>query len=220
MASALKPFRPVGDAEIRVALRVHLREAFPQDRIVDEVAVGVSRADVVVIGERFIGCEIKSWNDTLRKLEQQARDYSQVFDCCILATTVRHMDAGERIVPEWWGLLLVQEDAGDVTFIPHRPMQLNPALSVKRLAMLLWRDELRAILREQNADRGTSSKPKARLVDLVHGCAPLPVVRASIVRTLRDRPEWRDENGRAINRFTELPASVGETEGKTTGGEG
>lgn len=197
----------LGDPEIRVALRRTIREQLPTARIVDEVQVRFSRVDVASITEQFAGFEIKSWRDSLKRLDQQARDYSAVFDYCTLVATPRHMSGAEALVPEWWGLLLVVPGDG-VTFSPIRAPNPNPALSVQALAMLLWREELRAILVAQGVVRGHSSAAKVRLAAMVHDCAPLPVVRAAIVRTLRERPEWRDDDGRAINRLTAREASL------------
>jgi hypothetical protein len=180
-------FAPVGDPAIRDVLHSHIASAHPGALILDEVATGVSRMDVVALGETLVGFEIKSWRDSLARLEQQVYDYAQVCDFCCAVATMRHMDAIEARVPEWWGLLLVEQDGDAVDLFPLREMAGNPSIDVKRCAHLLWRDELLALIAEHGVHARVSSKPRAAIADALHASVPLAPLRASILRTLRER---------------------------------
>lgn len=185
-------FVPVGDKEIRAALHDLISSRFPTLRIVDEVATGVSRMDVTAIGDGLHGFEIKSWRDSLKRLEQQVYDYSQVCTKATLVATVKHLDAAEKLVPEWWGLgLASQRDDGSVKLISMREPQPNPAVDIRRLAQLLWRPELLDSLDRRGMLRGNRSKSRHDLIGVLHGRVPHTELQTEILRTLHTRDNWR-----------------------------
>jgi hypothetical protein len=155
-----------GDAEIRAALHSHLAELHPGALRVDELETGLSRIDIAVINENLTGIEIKSARDSVRRLEQQAVDYSQVCTFALVVGPTCKLKAAAKIVPDWWGLLDVEQTGGGLVFHPARAIEPNPAINVRRLAFLLWKPELLALAAKYDMLRGNRSKAKVQLATL------------------------------------------------------
>ena len=69
------------DADIRDDLCVYLEELHGKVRFFDELTMGKSRADIVMVTEEgLIGVEIKSDADTYDRLARQVKDYDRFFD--------------------------------------------------------------------------------------------------------------------------------------------
>ena len=62
------------------------------------------RADLAAIGPAMWGYEIKTAQDTLRRLPRQVEAYNRLFDHCTIVLAERHLKAALTIVPEWWGV--------------------------------------------------------------------------------------------------------------------
>src|SRR5689334_5301680 len=113
------------DADIRAALRRHLDFEHSGDgtRVVEELGVsqGQVRIDLAAINGSLIGYEIKSDRDTLARLDEQQRIYSQVFDQVTIVTHGDHLERVRRQVPRWWGIIEAAERDAIVELIPRRP---------------------------------------------------------------------------------------------------
>ena len=79
--------------------------------VVDELGLkhGRCRADIAVINGHFIGYEIKSDNDSLRRLPEQIDVYSAVFDRASVIVGEKHACAVKSLIPGWWGLILASQ---------------------------------------------------------------------------------------------------------------
>ena len=100
------------DTDIRAALRNKLTSTYgnhPETVVLDELGVcrGEVRVDVAVVNGKIHGYEIKSDRDSLRRLAGQVELYGKVLDQATLVVGERHFDAAAAMLPEWWGLLLV-----------------------------------------------------------------------------------------------------------------
>lgn len=79
------------DKDIREPLFDFLEEQYGKVRIIEEKAMGKSRADVVmVLEEELVGIEIKSDADTYARLSRQVKDYDR-FLIGIMSLPVRNM---------------------------------------------------------------------------------------------------------------------------------
>ena len=86
-------------------------------RIIEEKQVGRSRADIVmVLPGRLIGIEIKSDADTYVRLERQVRDYDRYFDQNIVVAGSTHGAHVQEHVPEWWGIITVEQTQEGIDF--------------------------------------------------------------------------------------------------------
>lgn len=182
------------DAEIRSELLEHLRHYHadqPDTRIVSELDLcGSVRVDIAVVNGMLCGYELKSDADTLRRLPEQARVYSQVLDRATLVVTEHHVEAALEIVPDWWAIFVAVEVGGGVALQTRRGGADNPAVDARALVQLLWRDEVLEELAARGMERGLRSKPRGTLWD-VFASLPLADVQGSVRRRLKVRAGWR-----------------------------
>ena len=69
------------DADIREPLFDYLEDSYGKIRILEEVQISRSRADVIMVtDDSLVGLEIKSDADTYVRLERQVKDYNLFFD--------------------------------------------------------------------------------------------------------------------------------------------
>lgn len=108
-----------------------------------EKDIGRSRADYSShIGDRWEGFEIKSETDSLSRLRTQVDDYSRHFDRCWIVAHSKHFPLVYDRVPEWWGVMEVWAEKGDVVLELRRGPGKNPNLDPYAMLKLLWKDEL------------------------------------------------------------------------------
>ena len=138
------------DADIRDSLCDYLEERYGKVRFFDELVMGKSRADLVLVTERgLLGVEIKSDADTYQRLAGQVRDYDRYFDFNVAAVGSTHaMQIGEH-VPEHWGIVTVEEVLSGgrrfADFYELRAPRPSPKVKLANQLDLLWRRELARI---------------------------------------------------------------------------
>ena len=183
------------DCDIRLALAAKLVQKHgdePDTLIRHEVGIcaGKRRIDVAVVNGELTGYEIKSDMDTLMRLGRQADAYGSVLDRAVLVTTERHIDGANPILPNWWGIIVVTTERGNILLETYREPALNDEYDAFALAQLLWREEALDELRLRGMGRGLSDKARhyvwAALADtiLVHD------LRSIVRARLKARPEW------------------------------
>lgn len=187
------------DAEVRALLLSRLREWHsdePDTRIVDELALcnGSARIDVAVLNGRLTGWEIKSPRDRLDRLAGQVTYYSQVCDEAWLLTDESHLEAARKLVPKWWGLMLLTELDGQPELQIKRKAVSNPKVDVRAVVRLLWREEALTALVTAGVDlQGLARAPRAQLwAELVQRVDPIEL-RAMVRETLKARERWRQQ---------------------------
>jgi hypothetical protein len=115
-----------------------------------ERIIGRSRADFDSrIGTRWEGFEIKSETDSLSRLRTQVGDYNYHFDRCWIVAHSKHFPFVMNRVPEWWGVMEVWAEGGDVVMKLRRPPKDNPEVRVDKLLNLLWKTELIELARRK-----------------------------------------------------------------------
>jgi len=88
--------------------------------------MGKSRADVVmVLEEELVGIEIKSDADTYARLSRQVKDYDRFFDRNYVVAGSKHAHHVGEHVPEWWGIITVEEVDGACDFYVLRKAEKN-----------------------------------------------------------------------------------------------
>jgi hypothetical protein len=167
--------------------------------VVDELALTQrgARVDIAVVGDEFIGFEIKTANDSLARLPSQLEAYGAVFDRIVLAAETRHVADAVAILPPWWGILELKESSRGPLWIQRRVPKLNPTVDLHALVQLLWRDEVLEELDGLGVGAGLASANKSRLWATLASTCPGLVNRRglkAIVRNrLRTRAGWRVE---------------------------
>ena len=138
------------DADIREPLFDFLEQTYGKVRILEEKRIGRSRADVVMVTpEAIYGLEIKSDADSYSRLASQVKDYDKYYDYNFAVVGTSHaMHIGEH-VPEYWGIITVEEIDGKADFYVFRRPKINPRMNLKYKLKILWRPEL-AIIQAQN----------------------------------------------------------------------
>ena len=131
------------DADIREPLFDFLEETYGKTRILEEKNTGRSRADVVMVTENeVIGLEIKSDADSYQRLSSQVKDYDRYYDRNFVVIGSSHARSIESHVPEYWGIITVDEVDGRPDFLIFRKPEPNPKRSLTRKLSIMWRPEL------------------------------------------------------------------------------
>lgn len=178
------------DKDIRPVLRRAIRARFDNVRWVEELGIANQvRADFTTIGkDTMIGYEIKSDGDTLKRLPEQVKYYSKICDQAAVVVTRKHLEAASKVVPEWWGVLLVEGDE----IVSQRELSANPCKDPMTLASLLWKSEAIATLDQLGCARGVRSKNRrivwSRLVSVTDTEQLSSIVR----KQLATRFGWRN----------------------------
>lgn len=155
------------DRDIREPLFEFLEGAYGKIRIIEEKRVGRSRADIVMVLPGLLaGIEIKSDADTYARLGRQVKDYDRYFDRNIVAVGSSHAVHVKEHVPEWWGIITVEQADTGVDFYVLREPKDNPKRNWKRKMSLLWRPEL-AHIQEMTRMARYREKSKAFVIDKI-----------------------------------------------------
>lgn len=135
------------DKDIREPLFDYLELEYGKTRIIEEKMMGLSRADVImVITGALVGIEIKSDVDTYARLESQVKDYDKYFDYNIAVVGTSHAMHVSEHVPDYWGIITVDEVEDHADFYFLRRPTLNKKMKLNRKLELLWRPELSVLL--------------------------------------------------------------------------
>ena len=137
------------DKDIREPLFDFLDETFGKNRILEEKIIGNSRADVVMVTpEAIFGIEIKSDADTYARLKSQVKDYDKYYDMNFVVVGTSHAAHIEEHVPDYWGIITVEEADNNLDFYILRRPEPNPKVTWKRKLEMLWRPEI-AVLQDE-----------------------------------------------------------------------
>ena len=137
------------DKDIREPLFDFLDETYGKNRILEEKIIGNSRADVVMVTpEAIFGIEIKSDADTYARLKSQVKDYDKYYDLNFVVVGTSHAAHIEEHVPDYWGIITVEEVDNNLDFYILRRPEPNPKVTWKRKLEMLWRPEI-AVLQDE-----------------------------------------------------------------------
>src|ERR1700730_4661552 len=185
------------DPEIRGAVMNILLAPFffdPDTLIVEELGLrhGAGRIDIAVINGECHGYEVKSDQDTLRRLPRQVGIYDSVLDRVTLVVTGHHVAQATEMVPDWWGIILAEGQLdGEINFKTIRSGTKNSSVSAIAVAKLLWRDEALQLLAELGAIEGMRSKPRRKIYSRIIDLIDLPRLQESVRNQLKSRKDWR-----------------------------
>ena len=135
------------DRDIREPLFDFLEERYGKIRILEEKIIGGARADLIMITPGLLyGIEIKSDADTYTRLKRQTEYYNLFFDRNFLVVGSSHGNHAAEHIPEWWGIITVEEDGDRTDFYVLRDAGVNPEVKPENKITMLWRPELNNIL--------------------------------------------------------------------------
>lgn len=165
----------------------------PSTIVVDEMDVlfGTSRIDIAVINGEIHGYEIKSERDNLERLPSQIESYNKVFDTITIVVGENHISNIMNIVPEWWGIYYILKKDSCPKLVKKRDAMENLDTDLLSLTQLLWRDELLELLSLNNVTKGTKSKNRFALCNMVASNINENAVRTFVRGKLKSRVDWR-----------------------------
>ena len=183
------------DKDIREPLFEFLEERYGKVRILEEKRMGRSRADaVMVLEDALAGIEIKSDADTYARLKRQVKDYNRFFDFNFVVAGSTHGGHIKEHVPEWWGIITVEQLGSQVDFYVLREAKRNPEVDWKGKLGFLWRPEL-ARIQEANRMPKYRDKGKRFVIEKILERVPEQILGRQISEELfeRDYTEIEDE---------------------------
>lgn len=197
------------DKDIREPLFDFLEDTYGKNRVLEEKNMGKSRADVVmVVPDALYGIEIKSDADTYTRLERQVRDYNQFYDYNYAVVGTRHALHIKEHVPEWWGIITVEQAETGVDFYIMRKPVKNPKMKMKKKISLLWRPEL-AHIQELNQMPKYKQKSKQFVMEKILLKVPEEILQLQISEELFQRDyneiagiiqEYRERNHMPVKK--------------------
>ena len=175
------------DKDIREPLFDFLEETYGKVRILEEKTIGKSRADVVMVTpESLYGIEIKSDADTYVRLGKQVKDYNLFYDYNYVAVGTSHALHVEEHIPEWWGIITVEQTETMVDFYILRKPAKNPEMNWKKKLSILWRPEL-AHIQELNGLYKYKEKSKLLVMGRILEKVPEETLQRQLCEELFER---------------------------------
>lgn len=178
------------DKDIREPLFEYLEEQYGKTRFLEEVCIGKTRTDVIMVTEAsLVGIEIKSDADTYARLARQVKDYNRVFDYNIVAVGSRHANSIKEHVPEYWGIITIEEQNG-IDFYWYREPKKNPkrerTVMFRNQFSLLWRPEI-AHIQEKNNLPKYKNFGKDKVIRKIMEKLPEEILKKDICEALFER---------------------------------
>lgn len=186
----------MNDLEIRNAfhqkyLRHHLTHK--DTIIVEELGLnhGKCRADIAVLNGHFIGFEIKSDNDSLRRLKDQIKSYNMIFDRIYIIVGNRYSKIIHEDIPSWWGIIKALKNKNDTIFSIVREAKINKNVDPIFIARLLWRKEVLEALEPKQFSAKILRQPRTVLYEYLVDLLDLSELKAAVKYFLKNRNNWR-----------------------------
>ena len=196
---------PTNDLIIRSALKEDLRRRYARNkklRIIEELGVqhGTARIDIAVVNGTMHGYEIKSDQDTLKRLPEQMDIFNSVFDKMTLIVGKNHLYEAINIVPDWWGIVIAKiNNNGSVIFSRIRRTEINKNQNSVSVAKLLWREEALRILEEEGEAKGFYSKPRNLIYEKLAIVLDQKTLGGKVREAIFVREDWRPDAPLVLN---------------------
>lgn len=157
------------DEEIRLHLIAALEEETEKIRIFEEMPMGKARCDLFSVTTELTGYEIKSDNDSYQRLSNQIPYYDKYFDRNYLVVGKKHKTSAGKKIPDHWGLICFVEDAATekISMEVIRLSEKNPKVSQRAQLNLLWRQELKNILKRHRMPLFSQSRKYVLITNLI-----------------------------------------------------
>ncbi len=163
--------------------------------IVDELGLnhGKVRADIAVLNSHYIGYEIKSDKDTLRRLIDQSNGYNSIFELIYLITTEKHLTYTKEIISDWWGVILAnQGPRGAISFKTLKPPVKNPIRENIAITRLLWKNEALELLNSLGVQQKRLNNKREILYLEIANRLSTKELQVVVKEYLVKRQNWRD----------------------------
>ncbi len=178
------------EIDIKQSLEYYLSSHQPDNKLplfLEELRLsgGAARADLVNV-ETMHCYEIKSERDSLKRLVNQGSRYIRVFDQITLVTAETHLNLALKIIPSWWGIIIVPNSA-EKPFVEIRQAGSNPKLVPSQLAKLLTKQECLDFLSDEGLIRGKKSLSLYRIQEFLVETFCLEKLKEVVINALQSR---------------------------------
>ena len=156
--------------------------------IIDEFSCSYSsaRIDISILNGSLHGYEIKSERDTLERLPNQIEYYSKIFEYLTVVTTKKYIEKINEIVPVFFGLFIVEKKSNEIKLKKIRSPKKNRNIDYFELSKLLWKDELKELLKK-NEIKKVSSLTRLELTKKVAENISPNTIKSFILKKLKNR---------------------------------
>lgn len=183
------------DSDIRKLLHPYLErknKKYKDTIILDELDLcsGLSRIDIVVINGVIHGYEIKSEEDTLTRLPSQICYYNKSLEKITIATNKLHIEKIRKLVPEWWGLIIINERDKQKKISELRQARANPLIDNLSLLHILWKNELIYIADKYEIKISPHSN-KRKLRESIANALDTSILSYEVRSAVKSRQNWR-----------------------------
>ena len=152
----------------------------------------------MITEDKLYGIEIKSDADSYTRLSRQIIDYDKYFDYNIAVVGTKHANSIREHVPEWWGVITVEEVDGILDFYYYRKPEKNPKVDMKKKISILWRPELAHIQELNNMSKYTD-RSKRFVTEKILASVPEDILTRQICEELFERDYTKIEE--TLNAF-------------------
>ena len=174
------------DKDIREPLFEYLEGIYGKIRILEEKNMGSSRADIVMVMENCLcGIEIKSDADSYVRLKSQVEDYDKYFDMNIIVVGTSHALQIHKHVPDYWGIITVEEINGASDFYYLRQPKDNVSMQWDKKMQFLWKPELYEIQRKYGLPK-YKDKSKGYIVEKILANVPKKIDESDLKRQMSE----------------------------------
>ncbi len=154
-------------------------------RVMEEIVIGKSRADVMaVLPDGIIGYELKSNGDSYTRLPTQTRDYDRFFDRNYLVVGESHRKNAHKHVPQHWGIICIPNVGQNIEVL--REAESNKKAKMRWQLSLLWRSELLNI-QIMNGLRKYSNKSKYYAIKYLMDSVEPSILKKQLCNELFER---------------------------------
>ena len=163
-------------------------QAIRPKALFEELSVhnGNAIADVVAVYNDTHCYEIKGDGDKIERCLKQGQYYNYAFGKITVVTTNRHLARAEKILPEFWGIMLAEENGEDISLKPIRKASLNKDFDKTRALLTLWKAEMLNII-EENSQNNIKNKSRKYLAQLISHTKKKQELRREISDSLISR---------------------------------
>lgn len=194
----------MNDLEIRNNLKTGPLKKYFEDSdslVLDEfnISLGLVRADIAIVNGVLHGIEIKSEKDTLKRLDNQLKEYERFFEYITIVTCEKFQEKIIDTIPINYGVIIVKSKKDRVIFEKLRKAKKNYNVDKLCLVQALWKEELIEIIETLDYKKGFKSKSKSFLYQIICDNFTTKQLLDIVKQKIKSRLNWRVDSRRIPN---------------------
>ena len=176
-----------------ISNQIPSRSFISRYRIIEELnlCLGAARIDIAIVNGSTWGIEIKGETDNLNRLPNQIQVYSKIFDYIEIVCTKNHLTGVKKIVPKYWGIIMVAEENGVISCKQVRQPQKNMSKEMSAVVQLLWKHESLNFLESFYSSKGVKSKDRSAIWNRIVEISEESKLYSYVSDCLRNRKSWK-----------------------------